>query len=82
MTKRPAQPPWKKKDGAQEKEDWHSWEGGAFGHMIRKEPNIVDKDVLLTNAIYGGTIPKDIEGRVSKKFNSELRVRVRVLALI
>ena len=38
--------------------------GGAFGRIMNMEPNLVYQDVLFTDAIYGRTIPKDMEGQI------------------
>ena len=66
MTKRQAQlpPSWKKKKTEPRKTQILPGNGGAFGCMVKNEPNLVDQYVLFTNAIYGRTIPKDTEGQL------------------
>ena len=54
----------RKKKKAEPKKQIRFGNGGAFGRIMKTEPNLVDQDVLFTDAIYGRTIPKDMEGQL------------------
>ena len=54
----------RKKKKTEPKKQIHFGNGGAFGRIMKMEPNLVDQDVLFTDAIYGRTIPKDMEGQL------------------